>query len=171
LKGSGSGRLQSDTPKACPDPREAFPRRALQPESCAAGHEPCPDRADRPEGLYQVRTARPDQLIKLKDTTLDPDKAEIFLAWLADTNGRLVLPFGGEVHAIVASAPIGVSLPVRPSQSLEAKSIEKAEEGDAPDLDISAYAHDPAFTRLIEDDETDETPATDEEVENDEDES
>jgi hypothetical protein len=93
------------------------------------------------------------------------------VSYLADTNGRLVLPFGGEVHAIVASAPIGVSLPVRPSQSLEAKSIEKAEEGDAPDLDISAYAHDPAFTRLIEDDETDETPATDEEVENDEDES
>ena len=90
---------------------------------------------------------------------------------LADRNGNLVLPFGGGAHGIVAGAPIGLSLSVRPSQSLEARSAEKAEEGDAADLDISAYADDPAFTHLIEDDETDNKPATDEGVGNDEDKS
>lgn len=93
------------------------------------------------------------------------------VSYLANTNGKLVLPFGGDVHVIVASTPIGVLLPVRPSRSLEARSGEKAEEGDAADLDISALADDPAFTHLIEDDETGDGPATDDDAEQDGDES
>jgi TIR domain len=93
------------------------------------------------------------------------------VSYLADTNGQLVLPFGGDAHAIVASTPIGCLLPVRPSRVLEIGSGEKAEEGDAADLDISAYANDPAFTHLIEDDETGDIPAIDDGTQKDEDES
>lgn len=88
------------------------------------------------------------------------------VSYLADREGRLVLPFGGDVHAFAASTPIGASLLVRPSRSLEqARSAEKVEEGDAADLDVSAYADDPAFTQLIESDETGDSDAVNDDAE------
>lgn len=89
------------------------------------------------------------------------------VSYLADKDGKLVLPFGGDAHAIVAGTPIDCSLPVRPSRALEERSGEKVEDGDAADLDISAYADDPAFTHLIEDDEADDVPVTDDNAEKD----
>ena len=60
---------------------------------------------------------------------------------------------------------------LRPSGALEARSAAKAEEGDAADLDISAYADDPAFTHLIEDEDADEKSAADDESEDEEEDS
>ena len=85
--------------------------------------------------------------------------------YLAGADENILLPLGGDAQAIVAASPVAVSLPVRPSGALEARSAAKAEEGDAADLDISAYADDPAFTHLIEDEDPDEKSAADDEFE------
>jgi hypothetical protein len=81
------------------------------------------------------------------------------VTYLAGADRNILLPLGGGAQAIVAASPVAVSLPVRPSAALEARSAGKAEEGDAADLDISAYADDPAFTHLVEDEDTEEKPA------------
>jgi hypothetical protein len=91
------------------------------------------------------------------------------VSYLADGNRNIRLPFGGDAHAILAASAVAVSLPVRPSAALEVRSAGRVEEGDAADLDISAYADDPAFTHLIEDDDTDDKPAVDDEPEDYED--
>ena len=83
------------------------------------------------------------------------------VTYLAGPNGEILLPFGGGARAILGSSPVDVSLPVRPSGALETKSAGKTEEGDATDLDISAYADDPAFSRLVDDEDADEKPAAD----------
>jgi TIR domain len=93
------------------------------------------------------------------------------VTYLAGADENILLPLGGDAQAIVAASPVAVSLPVRPSGALEARSAAKAEEGDAADLDISAYADDPAFTHLIEDEDADEKSAADDESEDEEEDS
>jgi hypothetical protein len=89
------------------------------------------------------------------------------VSYLAD-GGKLVLPFGGQAHAIFAATPSSASITARPSRNLEAKSAEKVEEGDAADLDISAFADDPAFTHLIEEDQLSDTSGTDNDADDEE---
>ena len=80
------------------------------------------------------------------------------VTYLANEDGRILLPFGRNAHAVVAASPIAVSLSVRPSAALEAKSSAIADgDGDAADLDMSPYLGDPAFAPLIEE-EAEETP-------------
>nr|WP_281720595.1 toll/interleukin-1 receptor domain-containing protein [Nitrosomonas nitrosa] len=77
-----------------------------------------------------------------------------YVTMLSDEDGYLRLPLARDAYAIFEARPIGASMPVKPPTALESKAGRTVSvDGDAEDVDMSAYADDPAFSGLVDDDE------------------